>query len=155
MGLARKTLQIPFNDLPEATHLYIKLFADDTVLCAQNSDFLALEQEVNVELDKVFIWMASNRLTLNVKKTQYMVISNSKKIPELSIKINKTPLMSCDSYKYLGIHFDKNLSWNDHIQHVCNKISKACGALTKLRHYVPIQILIDVFNALIHSYLRY
>ena len=40
--------------------------------------------------------------------------------------------MSCDSYKYLGIHFDKNLSWNDHIQHVCNKISKACGALTKL-----------------------
>ena len=47
------------------------------------------------------------------------------------------------------------MSWNDHIQHVCNKISKACGALTKLRHYVPIQILIDVFNALIHSYLRY
>ena len=86
------------NDLPEATNLYIKLFADDTVLCAQNSDFLALEQEVNIELDKVFIWMASNRLTLNVKKTQYMVISNSKKIPELSIKINKTPLMSCDSY---------------------------------------------------------
>ena len=38
---------------------------------------------------------------------------------------------------------------------MCNKVSKACGALAKLRHCVPAQILIDVFNALIHSYLRY
>ena len=41
------------------------------------------------------------------------------------------------------------------MQHVCNKVSKACGALAKLRHCVPTQILIDVFNALIHSFLRY
>ena len=58
-------------------------------------------------------------------------------------------------HKYLGIHFDNNLDWNQHIQHVCNKVSKACGALAKLRHCVPVQILVDVFNALIHSYLRY
>ena len=37
----------------------------------------------------------------------------------------------------------------------CNKILKACGALAKLRHCVPVDILIDVFNALIYSYLRY
>ena len=58
------------NDLPQATKLYIKLFADDTVLCAQNEDLLALEDEVNNELDKVFSWMASNQLTLNIKKSQ-------------------------------------------------------------------------------------
>ena len=40
------------NDLPEATKLYVKLFADDTVLCAQNIDFSALEEEVNFELDQ-------------------------------------------------------------------------------------------------------
>ena len=34
------------NDLPEATNLYVKLFADDTFLCAQNSDFDLLEAEV-------------------------------------------------------------------------------------------------------------
>ena len=55
----------------------------------------------------------------------------------------------------LGIHFDNKLSWTTHIQHVCNKVSKACGALAKLRHCVPTQILIDIFNALINSYLRY
>jgi len=143
------------NDLPDATKLYIKLFADDTVLCAQNSDILALEEEVNKELEKVFIWMASNQLTLNIKKSQFMIVTNKRNIPKLTIKLNNIPLVQCESYKYLGIHFDHKLSWSTHIQHVCNKISKACGALTKLRHCVPIQILIDVFNALINSYLRY
>ena len=41
------------NDLPEATSLFVKLFADDTFLCAQNSDFSQLESEVNDELNKV------------------------------------------------------------------------------------------------------
>ena len=43
------------NDLPNATDLYVKLFADDTYLCAQDTDLEALENYVNVELDKVFI----------------------------------------------------------------------------------------------------
>ena len=43
------------NDLPDATSLYIKLFADDTFLCAQNANFTLLEAEVNSELDKVQI----------------------------------------------------------------------------------------------------
>ncbi len=143
------------NDLPEATKLYVKLFADDTVLCAQNNEISALEAEVNNELDKVFIWMASNQLTLNVKKSQFMLVTRKKDIPSINIKINNNPLVQCNTYKYLGIHFDDKLNWSAHIQHVCNKVSKACGALVKLRHCVPIQILIDVFNALIHSYLRY
>ena len=55
------------NDLPEATNLYVKLFADDTFLCAQGSNIESLENFVNIELDKVFVWLASNKLTLNVK----------------------------------------------------------------------------------------
>ena len=34
------------NDLPDTTSLYVKLFADDTFLCAQNTDFDLLESEV-------------------------------------------------------------------------------------------------------------
>ena len=56
------------NDLPEATSLYIKLFADDTFLCAQNISFTKLESEVNTELNKVASWFLSNKLTLNVSK---------------------------------------------------------------------------------------
>ena len=35
------------------------------------------------------------------------------------------------------------------------KIAKACGSLSQIRHYAHIDTLIEVYNALIHSYLRY
>ena len=54
------------NDLPNATSFFIKLFADDTFLCAQNADFKVLETEVNSEIEKVYKWLTSNKLTLNI-----------------------------------------------------------------------------------------
>ena len=143
------------NDLPNASNFYIKLFVDDTFLCAQNKDFSVLEREVNIELDKVFIWLASNKLTLNTDKSKFMIVSNKRSIPELLIKVNNTPLKSCDSYKYLGVMIDKNLNWKSHVKYISTKISKACGALTKLRNCVSIDVLKNVYHALVHSYLRY
>lgn len=84
-----------------------------------------------------------------------MIVSNKRHISNLNVKINDISLVQCNSYKYLGIHFDDKLNWKTHVQHVCTKVSKACGALAKLRHCVPVDVLIDVYNALIHSYLRY
>ena len=55
------------NDLPSATNLFVKLYADDTFLCAQNKDIKLLENEVNLELNKVYDCMCSNKLTLNTE----------------------------------------------------------------------------------------
>ena len=65
------------------------------------------------------------------------------------------PLAQCNSYKYLGVIFDKNLNWKPHIEYLCQKVSKACGALVKLRHCVSINLLREVYHALINSYIRY
>ena len=89
------------NDLPNASNFYIKLFADDTFLCTQNKDISLLQNEVNAELEKVFIWLASNKLTLNMKKSKFMMVTN-KNIPEFYVKINEHLLENCKSYKYLG-----------------------------------------------------
>ena len=141
--------------MPNASNFYIKLFADDTFLCAQNKDFAALEREVNVELDKVFIWLVSNKLTLNTVKSKFMVVTNKKSIPKLSIKVNDIPLKTCDSYKYLGVTIDKNLDWKSHVKYISTKIFKACGALAKIRNCVRIDVLKNVYHALVHSYLLY
>ena len=147
---------IYINDLPEATKFFIRLFADDTFLCAQNNNIFMLESEVNFELHKVFIWLASNKLTLNIKKSKFMFLTNKKKINhELNIKINGNNLEKCESYKYLGVIFDQNLTWQPHVEYICGKISKACGALSKIRHCVDIETLKSVYYALVHSYLRY
>ena len=71
------------------------------------------------------------------------------------MKVNETNLECCESYKYLGVHFDRDLSWKPHIAYIGKKISKACGSLSKLRHCVNIETLREVYHALMHSYLRY
>ena len=143
------------NDLSSATNLFVKLFADDTFLCAQNKDAKLLEEEVNSELDKVYNWMCSNRLTLNISKSKYMIISNKRKKEPLSININDTELEQCDSYKYLGVLFDKDLNWKPHIEYICGKISKSVGGLAMLRHRTSISVLREVYHALINSYTKY
>ena len=146
---------IYINDLPGATNLFIKLYADDTFLCAQNTDPSLLEQEVNLELGKVYNWMRSNRLTLNISKSKCMIITKRKNIMPLHFRINDIELKQCTSYKYLGVMFDKDLNWKSHIDYVCEKITRSIGGLALLRHRTNISVLREVYFALIHSYVRY
>ena len=84
-----------------------------------------------------------------------MIISKKHHIPPLSVKVKADSLEQCTSYKYLGIHIDKNLSWNTHIQYVTKKVLKACGAMAKLRHSFCIDTLKNVYYSLVYSYIRY
>ena len=57
--------------------------------------------------------------------------------------------------KYLGVILDKNLNWKPHIQHVNMKISKGIGILAKMRHFVPAQILRNLYFAFIAPHVNY
>ena len=55
-----------------ATNYFIlRLFADDTSLTAVDSDVLI--QRINSELLPVYEWLCSNKLTLNLSRTKYLV----------------------------------------------------------------------------------
>ena len=82
------------------------------------------------------------------------MISN-KRNTNISVKINNKDLEECSNYKYLGVYIDKNLTWKSHIEYICSKIAKTCGALAKIRHYVGIGTLTNVYYALVNSYIRY
>ena len=131
------------NDLPSASSFYIKLFADDTFLCLQNSDIKSLENEINIELRKVSNWLTANKLTPNISKSKFMLTLRRREKPSFHVKIKDKLLEECDSYKYLGVIIDKNLTWHDHIAHVTMKITKSCNYLSKLRHCVSIDTLIN------------
>ena len=64
--------------------------------------------------------------------------------------------LECKEYvKYLGVLIDSKLSWKNHVDFVALKISKTIGLLSKLRHFVPHHILVNIYNTLITLYLRY
>ena len=48
------------------------LFADDTNIFYSNSDIAHLVRLTNIELEKLRVWFAVNKLSLNISKTTYM-----------------------------------------------------------------------------------
>ena len=84
-----------------------------------------------------------------------MFTNKRKNYHRISLKFNGKPLERCTSYKYLGIVIDDKLKWNDHIDYICKKISKSCGALAKMRHCASLELLREIYYALIYSYVRY
>ena len=57
--------------------------------------------------------------------------------------------------KYLGILIDFDLTWKNHIDLICQKISKTLGILARLRHTIPLSPLLKIYQALITPYLDY
>ena len=57
--------------------------------------------------------------------------------------------------KYLGIHVNDNLKLNDHVKHLCKKVSQICGLFCYLRHYVRQNTQLMSYNSFIRSHLLY
>ena len=87
---------------------------------------------MNTGLHGLYVWLTVNKLSLNIKKSNFVIFRPYQKkiIYQPSICIfdnekNKNVPLECKDYiKYLGVLIDNNLSWNHHIDHITVKISK-------------------------------
>ena len=74
-----------------------------------------MEIEVNISLDKLINKLA-NKLTLNVKKSNLLVFDSRKKSKEKSLSyLLMMRNLNKKTTKYLGVYFDKQLLWSEHI----------------------------------------
>ena len=72
---------------------------------------------------------------------------------DFNMVINTETLQSSSCIKYLGIYIDSHLSWKNHVEFIAKKIKRNTGLLSKMRHYVSINILKDMYYSLIHPFL--
>ena len=115
-----------------------------------------LELKLN-ELKNVFQWLLSNKLSLNVKKSNFVIFRSArKKVPrKIKLEVNGDQIEQLESTKYLGVISDQNLNWKRHISHVSSKLSRYTGLLYKLRHFVPKNALLSLYNAFIMPHVNY
>ena len=137
-------------------------FADDTCILysnnLKNNKPKTLETVLNTDLKAVVEWLKANRLSLNAKKSKLLIFQSKRKTlnyDNFSIKLDGVKLKPESYVKYLGMIIDNHLSWDDHIQNLSIKLSRANGILAKLRHFVPRKTLISVYYAIFHSHLYY
>ena len=73
------------NDLPNCLNQSsAEMYADDTNLTAFSNDLHSLQTILNSELNNIHQWLVANKLTLNVDKTEYMIIGTRQKLNHLS-----------------------------------------------------------------------
>ena len=64
------------NDLEKATNLFTLLFADDCTFQISGSDTSTLFKQANRELAKTEEWFNCNKLTINAKKSKYILFKH-------------------------------------------------------------------------------
>ena len=145
------------NDLATVSeHIFSILFADDTNMFMCGKNVQLLEEKFNAEMGKVFEWIQINKLSLNIKKTQFMFFHGRRYVDYVpNILINDCPVSKTDCIKFLGIMVDQHLSWRDHINYISKKVSKSVGILHKIQNYLDKKTLKSLYYSLIYPYLIY
>ena len=144
------------NDLQNVSDkLKIITFADDTNLFLSGHDQDTLVETINNELVKIKQWFDSNRLCLNIKKTCYQIYSN-KKIQNLPmLKIHHENISRERVVKFLGVLVDENLTFKEHIDHVCRKLSIGISYLYRGKNILNSDQLKLIYNALLLPHIQY
>ena len=139
------------NDIANSSDkLHFRLFADDTNLfyAAKTSD--ELQRVMNEELKHVLRYCKINKLSVNFKKTNFMLLAPRNYKPLVKINnIEYKPYI-----KYLGVYIDDKLNWEYQIKHINDKLSKNTGIISRLRHYMNLKMIRQLYFNLIYPYLN-
>ena len=149
---------IYINDIKNSVNkLKLVLYADDSCFYQSHHEIHTLINLVNLELNFVNDWLTANKLTLNVKKSHYLIFSRQKTIPLdiPPVKINENILDLKQSTNYLGLNIQNNLKWDNHIDYLTNKLHKYNSILYLTRNCLTRSSLITIYNSIIYSCLTY
>ena len=148
------------NDLPQATNLLSRLFADDTACTASHSNLETLINQTNTEIQKIANWFRANRMAVNISKTKFIIfhgrgkrvnmnnlqiVYNNNEIckpedPSLITPLERVfdghPNKESRSYKLLGVHFDECLTFKTHINIVSNKINQSIYCINRANPFL-------------------
>ena len=131
------------------------MYADDTTLYC-NLNETTPENLINYELTKITDWLCSNKLSLNVKKTKYMVYHTSqRKVAYPTLTINHSNIDRVTKFNFLGVILSYNLKWDKHINYISQKISRIIGVMHRLKYIYPRHILFRLYNTLIIPHFTY
>ena len=109
------------------------MFADDTNLFFKHQNCITLYNIFNTELIKISKWFKLSKLSLNIKKSNHIMFRNKGKIVNnvnRVLKIDNVIIVQVNRCKFLGVIINSNLTWQDHIETICKKISKSIGYYT-------------------------
>ena len=109
------------------------------------------------------IWLAGNKLSINVAKTNSLVIGSGKKLKNIQCPLTMKPSFAMsgeqisiiEHTKYVGVQVDQYMNWENHINHVIKKISRALGMIRLAKNFLPLTTLQTLYKSIVKPYFRF
>ena len=128
--------------------------ADDTAITITSNNLNTLEYNLNEIIKKIIDWSNFNKLSVNILKTKYMLLSPLNK-GDLVVKMGENTIERVYTFKYLGIHLDENLRFNYHVQQLGSKLSRLAGLSYRLGKIFDIGAARNFYYSFVFSILTY
>ena len=135
------------------------LYVDDFCICFRSKNMRTIERHLQQCLNKIEDWATRNGFKFSKSKTQCVHFCQQRKIhndPALYIYGSQIPVVA--ESKFLGVIFDKKLSFIPHIKYLKAKCLKALNLLKVLSHTswgADRTTLLHLYRSLIRSKLDY
>ena len=134
------------------------LYADDTCLYFAGDNPKSVTESLNSDLLIIDEWLKMNKLALNVKKCEFLLIASKKRLKNAvvpDVLIQNIPISRVTHCKYLGVIIDEHLDWNKHIEYLGKKIAKDIYLLKRIRSYLTQETALTFYKSIIQSRFDY
>ena len=109
-------------------------------------------RSLNEDLENVHNWLKANKVTLNMTKTEFMLIGSRQRLGTVTV----SPTLAINhTAKSVGVTIDDNLDRGSHMEKIIKKVSSSIGATKRVRYLVPQATLQLIYQALIHPHVNY
>ena len=131
------------------------LYVDDFCMCCRSKSVRAIEGHLQQCIDRMEDWALHNGFKFSKSKTQCVRFCQLRKVhdgPELYLYGSLIPVV--DDFEFLGIVFDRRLSFIPHIRCLKAGCLKALGLLKVLSRTIwgaDRTVLLQLYRSLIHS----
>ena len=112
---------------------------------------------MNGEMIKVVDWLKTNKLSLNLKKTHFMIFRKRRGQIALSnnLVIDDLVINRTNHTKFLGVMVDQHLTLESHVRYIKGKISRGIGILYKAKRLLQASSLLTLYYSFVYPYFTY
>ena len=130
-------------------------YADDTTIYFSASNVNEITKALEHDILILIKWFSNNLLSLNPAKTQFQIFSMSRVNRTYEINVGNIMIKNSKTVKVLGLLLDETLSWDDHCEDLCKKLSKSKYLLLASKHMMPIDVRKIFYYSHFYSHLTY
>ena len=135
------------------------LYVDDFCMCYRSKSMRTIERHLQQCINRIEKWASHNGFKFSKSKTQCVHFCQLRKVhddPELYLYGSLIPVV--EDFKFLGVLFDRKLSFIPHIKYLKAKCLKALNLLKVLSHTdwgADRTVLLQLYRSIIRSKLDY